>query len=468
MGKTLKTSLAVVLALAATFALYLVLRSGPEISAFLKTLASLDWKPPLLIGFLGLYFIFAIQLWSDITSSWRQNRDQYSIVGIFLRAIFLPAVMVFTAIGTALYAVLYFLLLRFFHEQLRAIADRAIAVFMLVWIFVYSTLLFANLWPHKLDRCLWQFPKILSCVLTNYQDLAAGVIGAGFTIFAGWLAWLAVQQQIAHRSEGPHTQEAPSAPSLMRPANDRSIGQRAVAKATKPVWGAAILIGLALYFASGVLFLGYETILSLFSSTESETEVDGFDIAGIAVCAPLRDARIVFRDQRGVIVEQRTIEAPNETVVAIRNGTDVPRLNGVLSIKPIGFTKLDPELLSSEVKGSSSISPQSIKVSRSANLVTVTFDRLAPRETIFVTNIFAMPVGYIVGLRADGEPTETKHVGPGCNYKINSKESAETKLLFEYRSSLCAKGSDNEISCRLISDKRNRVGTTREELILTD
>jgi hypothetical protein len=67
---------------------------------------------------------------------------------------------------------------------------------------VYAVMIFANLWPPKPDQqCEWQFPKIMSCVLGMRENLAGGVIGAGGALFAAWIAWHALQRQIAMQQE---------------------------------------------------------------------------------------------------------------------------------------------------------------------------------------------------------------------------------------------------------------------------
>jgi PPE-repeat protein len=48
--------------------------------------------------------------------------------------------------------------------------------------------------PHHCDLV---FPKIIGCAIGNYESLSAGMVAAGAAIFAGWLAWSAVQFQIA-------------------------------------------------------------------------------------------------------------------------------------------------------------------------------------------------------------------------------------------------------------------------------
>jgi hypothetical protein len=65
----------------------------------------------------------------------------------------------------------------------------------LLWIFVYAILLIANVAPFK-DSCPWQFPKIISCALGVRENLAGGLIAAAGALFAAWLAWSAVREQI--------------------------------------------------------------------------------------------------------------------------------------------------------------------------------------------------------------------------------------------------------------------------------
>jgi hypothetical protein len=47
--------------------------------------------------------------------------------------------------------------------------------------------------PH---HCKAAFPMVIGCALGSYETLAGGMIAAGAALFAGWLAWSAVQVQI--------------------------------------------------------------------------------------------------------------------------------------------------------------------------------------------------------------------------------------------------------------------------------
>lgn len=48
--------------------------------------------------------------------------------------------------------------------------------------------------PHQ---CALVFPKIIGCAMGHYEGLTGGMLAAGTALFAGWLAWSAVQVQIA-------------------------------------------------------------------------------------------------------------------------------------------------------------------------------------------------------------------------------------------------------------------------------
>ena len=46
------------------------------------------------------------------------------------------------------------------------------------------------------SHCAPQFPKWFGCILSAREGLAGGLIGAGGAIFAGWLAWTGVRDQV--------------------------------------------------------------------------------------------------------------------------------------------------------------------------------------------------------------------------------------------------------------------------------
>ena len=47
--------------------------------------------------------------------------------------------------------------------------------------------------PH---HCKAVFPMVIGCAIGSYESLAGGMVAAGAALFAGWLAWSAVQVQV--------------------------------------------------------------------------------------------------------------------------------------------------------------------------------------------------------------------------------------------------------------------------------
>jgi hypothetical protein len=73
-----------------------------------------------------------------------------------------------------------------------------VAVALLALGVAYAVMLFANAWPPNIEQqCAWQFPKLLSCVLGMRENLAGGTVGAAGALFAAWVAWRAIQRQLA-------------------------------------------------------------------------------------------------------------------------------------------------------------------------------------------------------------------------------------------------------------------------------
>jgi hypothetical protein len=80
-------------------------------------------------------------------------------------------------------------------KQGLAVAALIIAVFLLL-------VISANIAPYD-RQCGWVFPKILSCLLSARETLVAGLAAAGGALFAAWLAFAGLQDQIgmARRNE---------------------------------------------------------------------------------------------------------------------------------------------------------------------------------------------------------------------------------------------------------------------------
>jgi hypothetical protein len=64
-----------------------------------------------------------------------------------------------------------------------------------IFVAIMLLLIAANFAPFD-RQCAWQFPKIASCLLSARETLVAGLVAAGGALFAAWLAWSAIRDQI--------------------------------------------------------------------------------------------------------------------------------------------------------------------------------------------------------------------------------------------------------------------------------
>jgi hypothetical protein len=78
--------------------------------------------------------------------------------------------------------------------RLRQDAAAALCVFGLF-------LVLACMMSSNTEKCSYQFPKWFGCVLANHESLSGGLIGAGGALFAAWIAWRAVMDQIESDKE---------------------------------------------------------------------------------------------------------------------------------------------------------------------------------------------------------------------------------------------------------------------------
>jgi hypothetical protein len=67
--------------------------------------------------------------------------------------------------------------------------------------------------PDEAKRCapsIWQsqWPRYLGCAMTTHEGLAGGLIGGAGALFAAWLAFDAIQQQISRESERRKVEQA--------------------------------------------------------------------------------------------------------------------------------------------------------------------------------------------------------------------------------------------------------------------
>lgn len=76
-----------------------------------------------------------------------------------------------------------------------SVRKQATLIAIAIIVFIYAILAVANIAPLNNQR-EWKFPKALSCLLGARENLTGGLIGGAGALFAAWVAWLAVRQQI--------------------------------------------------------------------------------------------------------------------------------------------------------------------------------------------------------------------------------------------------------------------------------
>jgi hypothetical protein len=69
-------------------------------------------------------------------------------------------------------------------------------------------------------HCTSQFPKWFGCILAAREGLAGGLIGAGGAIFAGWLAWTGVRDQVQAERDLSSAKERGSLKAILIEMND--------------------------------------------------------------------------------------------------------------------------------------------------------------------------------------------------------------------------------------------------------
>ncbi|MDT3686744.1 MAG: hypothetical protein RO009_17070 [Pseudorhodoplanes sp.] len=452
-------------ALAAIFALvttaaaaWLVFVAAAPISELLQDLAAMDWRPWTLAFLLLLYLNFAFWRWSRLIVGWRLETSVRSRIAQSIAAIFGPVKDTIGYLKQVSWFFVHIAFARFLHRDWDVIIKRAAAVCAIIWITTYSILFLANLWPQGIEACAWKFPKIFACVLTRYQDLAGGVIGAGGTIFAGWLAWTAAT--LGQRAPDDQTQQPNNLTTVAPP-------QLVLLPSTQPtpsVWGRAAVIAVGIYV---VAILALNLAYFAFGPTAVEDEGE----ISLASCTPLKDARAVVRNG-DAIKSDFPIEVLNETSIVLRNSTNAALKAGKLTVRPTGYQSGAPELLYSRISTDAS-ERNSFQVAQDASTLIVQFQALPARSAVIVQNHFSRPIGYIASLTA-GEVNQRQHFGIGCDQKPELEDEESVNVVYEYLSNRCVKSGTALIQCNLRSPSQQipagilTADDTVEQLILQD
>ena len=74
---------------------------------------------------------------------------------------------------------------------------RQAAWIVLVIVAAFAVLALIDAGLQREDRCSYQFPKFLGCVVAKHETLLASLIGLAAALFAAMKAWAAIMRQIA-------------------------------------------------------------------------------------------------------------------------------------------------------------------------------------------------------------------------------------------------------------------------------
>lgn len=89
----------------------------------------------------------------------------------------------------------------------RSLLVQGFILALLIFVVMLLTLTLAQSGVEPAKQCALslskaQFPKWFGCVIATHEALAGGLIGAGGVLFAAWLAWSAVREQIDLQKAG--------------------------------------------------------------------------------------------------------------------------------------------------------------------------------------------------------------------------------------------------------------------------
>jgi hypothetical protein len=457
--------MALLLGLASTALLGIILfYVAPPLSNVLEELLSDQTiKLYFLFGLLALYLLFAQLAWEGALYSLKHQRDNLSLARIISRALFDPIRFASQYLYEQIYKIFDYFLFRHLHADLRIIIRRAYSVFILVWISVFGVLLFANLWKPADKACAWKFPKILTCVLTNYENLAGGVIGAGGAIFAGWLAWLAVQQQLAEqRKPDGEIEPAGKEPIFVGGRPQLPSPYEVVAPHLKPhIWQ-------RLLAAVGSLFLAFLVIQLLMAAwltylLPGDRGTPDKEIA-IQACLPLQDARVILRNRDDAsLTDEVLLRERNDTYVRLKNELGQTVGPVTLRIRFIPFGHAANDLLHFQLRSDDIL--QSSTTSIDAHGAIIQLNQWRNGTSLMAYSVFSHPIALLVEIDTDGRK-ERKFFNAQCSIEIPTVSTLfHPNIVYDFTSSRC-KPSGSRLECEPSTEVKTQPSADEIERII--
>lgn len=151
----------------------------------------------------------------------------------------------------------------------------------------------------------------------------------------------------------------------------------------------------------------------------------------ILSCAPLKDSRTVLSvstPNGSRVIADGPHHLRNETFIYLENTSSLPIKNATLTAYPLAFGKESPNLSLAyigftSIRGSVDYKPTYRETDNSFELG---MPQLNPHEAILLSQTYAVPVGFIVEVYADGL-SEKRVFQPGCPERITVRDLLERK-----------------------------------------
>lgn len=187
--------------------------------------------------------------------------------------------------------------------------------------------------------------------------------------------------------------------------------------------------------AAALLSPLFEPALKRFGTDMADALFPPASPVKVMACAPLKVSRTVLSvstPNGSRVIADGPHHMRNETLIYVENTSSMPIKNATLTAYPLAFGK-EPATLSlaevwfTSIRGSADGRPV---YHESGNYFELAIPQLNPREAVLLSQTYAVPVGFIVEVYADGL-SEKKLFQPGCPQEIAVRDTLEPTA-FDY------------------------------------
>jgi hypothetical protein len=226
-----------------------------------------------------------------------------------------------------------------------------------ILVFIVTVLALAQM--GATTRCALQFPKWVGCVLASHENLAGGLIGAGGTVLAGWIAWIAVHKELTFTAESAATERRLQAQGLALLLHAELIAfEGQLAQSNVSLYRAEISPPeLIIRFLDRLYLLGPAggAILLMIGALEANKRTGMPSVIADVLDDDDGDERLKLRDERIEIARKCCSEA-------------VVELNKLIQTSPKGIPPSSPSPSATSARtGAASCSPVGVGLGRQAS-----------------------------------------------------------------------------------------------------